>query len=468
MTSSINNKKYVSKAEALAFGFAGGGQNFFYALITNYLMYYYINVFHIDAEIVGLMLLSVGFWDMINNPLVGIIIDKTRTSQGKMIPYLRWFMPPLALFTIFMFSGPQILGDSSNLKILYMVITYLGWELCYTFTDVAYWGLSCVITPNSEERTKILTTTNIIINILAAIPQVLVPIFLDYAEMSNGKFNLSNMFLIMGFCGGIIGVGLFSLSGIFVKERIEQSKETPKAKESLEQLVKNPALRIVIISNLLYSLSGIGMVFSTYYFIDVLGYASLSIISQIPVAIFSIVSYSLIGQIKKKLNNKQIMILIFLILGTTQLTIYLIGTSFYGNVKIMLPLIMIYQIVLGLCSGFLGVIPNEMLSEATDYAEWTTGKRNEGVSFSLKIATNKLHGTITQSFGAMLLSVIGYVTSTDAARVTQPDNVKQNIWTMFYFVPAVITLICSIPYFFYPLVGEKRKQMYSQLNEMRG
>ncbi len=467
MLNSIYNKKYVSKGEALAFGFAGGGQNFFYALITSYLMYYYINVFHIDAKIVGLMLLVVGLWDIVNNPLVGIIIDKTRTKQGKMLPYLRWFMIPLALFTILLFSGSQILSDNSPLKVLYMVLTYLCWELCYTFTDVSYWGLSSVISPNPEERRKILTTTNIIINIFAAIPQVLVPIFFDYAEMSNGKLTLTNMFFIMGLCGGIIGVGLFSLSGIFVKERIEQSKETPSAKESLEQLVKNPALRIVIISNLFYSLSGIGMVFSTYYFIDVLGYASLSVISQIPFAIFAMLSYSLIEPLKKKLNNKQIMILIFLYLGLVQLLIYLIGRKFYNSVKIMIPLIMIYNAVLGLSSGFLGVIPNEMLGEATDYAEWTTGKRNEGVSFSLKIATNKLHGTITQSFGAMLLSLIGYVTSTDATKVIQPDSVKQNIWTMFYLVPAIITLLCEIPYLFYPLVGKKREQMYAELKEKR-
>ncbi len=242
---------------------------------------------------------------------------------------------------------------------------------------------------------------------------------------------------------------------------------TPTVKESLEQLIKNPALRVVITSNLIYSLSGIGMVFSTYYFIDVLGYASLSVISLIPTAIFSMVSYGLIEPIKKRLNNKQIMILVFLSLGAVQFIIYLIGTQFYGDIKIMIPLIMIYQTILGLCNGFLSVIPNEMLGEVTDYAEWTTGKRNEGVSFSLKITTTKIHGTITQSFGAMLLSAIGYVTSTDATRVTLHESVKQNIWMMFYLVPAVITAICCVPYFFYPLVGEKKRQMYAELKEKR-
>ena len=147
--------------------------------------------------------------------------------------------------------------------------------------------------------------------------------------------------------------------------------------------------------------------------------------------------------------------------------IYLIGIKFYGRAKIMLPLIMIYNTVLGMCSGFLGVIPNEMLGEATDYTEWTTGKRNEGVNFSLKITTTKINGTITQSFGAVLLSLIGYITAADTARVIQPDSVKQSIWMIFYLVPAIITLISSIPYFFYPLTGEKRKQMYVELNERR-
>ncbi len=462
-----NKKNYVDKNERLAFAFAGGGQNFCYALVTNYLMYYYINVFGVDPKAVGLMLFIEGAWDIINNPLSGIVIDKTRTKSGKMIPYLRWLTPPLALFTVLLFSGPQLLGVNSPFKVLYMVISYLCWELCYTFTDVSYWGLSSVISPNPDERGKILKTTNIIITIMSAIPQVLIPMFLDYAEVQTGSINLKNLFFFMGLFGGGVGIGLFALSGIFVKERIEQSKETPSIKESVSQLIKNPALRIIITSNLLYSLSGIGLVFSVYYFIDVLGYAGLSVLSQIPVAIFSFLSYSLISPVKNKLDNRQIMIALFALLGTVQLTIFLIGTAFYDNAKVMIPLIMVYNSAFGLASAFMGIIPSELLVEAADYTQWTTGKRNEGVSFSLKIATTKMSGTITQAFGAVLLSVIGYITSPDNVRVPQPESVKSRLWVMFYLVPAVITLLSAIPYYFYPLVGEKKRQMYEELDRRR-
>ncbi len=104
-------------------------------------------------------------------------------------------------------------------------------------------------------------------------------------------------------------------------------------------------------------------------------------------------------------------------MGTAQLIIYFAGRGSYNNYRVIVPLIMVYQAVFGLMIAFLNIIPNEMHAEATDYTEWTTGKRNEGVSYSLRIATTKINGTITQAFGTMMLSAIGYVTADGVARV---------------------------------------------------
>ncbi len=467
MANSVYKNNYVGKGETFAFALSGGGQNFCYNLISTYLAYFYINVFHIDAKTVGLMFFIMGVWDIVNNPLVGVIVDKTRTKNGKMIPYLRWFTPPLALFTILLFSGPKILGDSSPYKVLFMVVTYLGWEFFYTLTDVPYWGLSSVITPNPDERTRILTVQNAVIVFMCGVVQVAGPIFLDFSLNYENFISLTDIFFYAGLIGGIIGIGLYSLSGWCVKERIEQSNETPSIKHSLSQLIKNPVLRIVIVSNLIYTLSGVGVFFSTYYFIDVLGLASFGSITLIPFGICNALSYGLVKPMKKRFNNKQLIIGTYMILGIVQLILYFIGNEFYDNYKVIVPLIMVYQATYGLLFAFLTVIPNEMFAEATDYAEWTTGKRNEGVSFSLKITTSKLNSTITQSLGAFLLSSIGYLTSEEGSRLVQTDSVKQNLWLMFYLVPAVIVILTAVPYFFYPLVGEKKQKMYEELKERR-
>lgn len=85
-------KRLVGKGEIAAYSLAGGGQNFCYALVTGYLMYYYINVFGIHPQIVSIMLLLEGIWDIVNNPLAGFLIDRTRTKWGKMVPISARFL----------------------------------------------------------------------------------------------------------------------------------------------------------------------------------------------------------------------------------------------------------------------------------------------------------------------------------------------------------------------------------------
>ena len=148
-------KRLVGKGEIAAYSLAGGGQNFCYALVTGYLMYYYINVFGIHPKIVSVMLLLEGIWDIVNNPLAGFLIDRTRTKWGKMVPYLRTLSLPLAACTVLMFSGPLLFREVSSTapsKVIFMFGSYFLWELCYTITDVSYWGLSAAISPYPEDR----------------------------------------------------------------------------------------------------------------------------------------------------------------------------------------------------------------------------------------------------------------------------------------------------------------------------
>ena len=106
-------KRLVGKGEIAAYSLAGGGQNFCYALVTGYLMYYYINVFGIHPQIVSIMLLLEGIWDIVNNPLAGFLIEPVRGQNGgKMVPYLRTLSLPLAACTVLLFSGPLLLREA--------------------------------------------------------------------------------------------------------------------------------------------------------------------------------------------------------------------------------------------------------------------------------------------------------------------------------------------------------------------
>ncbi len=214
----------VGRGEIAAYGIAGGGQNLAYGLITGYLMYYYVNVFHIDPRVVGLMLFVEGVWDVVNNPLAGMVIDRTRSRHGKMLPYLRWCTLPLAVFTVLLFAGPFFISDTSafsSAKIVFMFLSYFAWEIFYTITDVAYWGLSAAISPDAGERRRVMTFNNAAVNVGSALPFVVVPFLLDYAASDRAAIDMRGVFMLFGVVAGVAGIGLFSLAGFFAHERVE-------------------------------------------------------------------------------------------------------------------------------------------------------------------------------------------------------------------------------------------------------
>lgn len=460
----------VKNGEIAAYSAAGVGQNICYALVTGYLMYFYINVFRIDPRAVGLMLFIEGIWDIVNNPLCGMVIDRTRTKWGKMLPFLRGGTAPLALFTVLLFAGPYIIKDPSPMslaKIAYMFLTYLLWELFYSITDVAYWGLSAAISPLEADRRRVMTAVNAAVSVGNALPAFTVPLLLDYSATNSEKISASALFLLLGLAAGVGGIGLFSLSGLCVKERVAQSKEGAHFRESLRELSRNRGLRIIVLSGLVRSLSGVSGVFMTYYFIDVLGYAGFSVLAQIPSVLTWALSYALLPAVRRRFSARTIALGSNLLYGGIWLITFLIGLKYYRSAAVMLPVLMVGVGVMGLINAPSEIVLNEMLADASDYTEWKTGKRSEGISFSLRITTVKIGGTVVQAAASGLLWLIGYATSPDSARVPQSDAVQFRIFLILALVPAIMYILSAVPYFFYDLTGEKRQQMRAELEERR-
>ncbi|MDE6751415.1 MAG: MFS transporter [Eubacterium sp.] len=471
MKTAYESEPYLSKKETLIYGIANGGQVFGYSLVTSYLMYFYLNVFQVNAKIISVVFIIGGIWDIINNPLIGMFIDHKNNALGKQTKVIKQFTPLQCIVTVLIFMGPFFINSSSDTapsKIIYLILTYFLWEFFYSITDVAFGGLVAVMSPNPKDRQKAISTSNICNQLSASLVVIVIPIMLDISKSGKTGISLEAVFIIMGLLAGIIGVGLFSLSGYFVKERITQTKEKQSIKEILHCVIHNKPLLLLLLSNLITSLSGIGEAFSTYYYLDVLGYASMSIIVAAPAFVISIFSYSLIKFGKRFFNNKHLFIFSNLGAAAAQLILFFIGLNHYANLKIMLPSIIICNCVIGLFAGTLNTLPTEMLTEAADYAEWKTGIRAEGIAFSLKISVVKVYGTLAQGFAAFLLSIIGYVSTASAQAVVQTDTVQQRIWIVYSIIPVLVRVLSTVPVMFYNIVGEEREKMFKELKMKRG
>ena len=116
-------------------------------------------------------MLAARIWDAINDPLMGMIADKSKvTKLGKMKKYILYGIAPIAILTVLLYMSPDL--PKTELMI-YAAVTYVLWGMTYTLADVPFWGLPNLMTPGAEERGYVISYTKNLNSIGSALPEVL-------------------------------------------------------------------------------------------------------------------------------------------------------------------------------------------------------------------------------------------------------------------------------------------------------
>ena len=465
-----NEIRYVSPKETLAYGFANAGQCFGYNLVAGgYLSMFFTKVFEIPPAAVSTMILFLGIWDTVNDPIMGAVVDKTRTRYGKLRPFLLFVPIPLSITTILLFSGPLILADakSTAVKIVYMYISYFIWEFFYTIGDIPFWGMSAAISPNPADRTRCISSARFISGIIGGLSGTILVMLMDLSNYGKISLSLPQVFCLMSVIAGTFGMGLFSLAGIKCKERVVQTVKEPSVIEGFKVMFRNKPLLLIICANIIGTLGGLAGVFQTYYLAEVININSLMLLIGLPGTLVGWATYLVIPKLKKRFDNRQIVFLNGITRITVATIVFIIGFRHYNKVGVILPLLMIRNVIFSFFDTINSVIPTEMIGDTVDYMEWKTGERNEGVSFSVLTFIGKLTGSVSTSVATALLPLIGlsYVKVDGVQTTVKGDHTDLWIWTLYSFVPYIIGALGLIPYIWYDLTGEKLSKIREDLKE---
>ncbi len=472
MSGKKHELRYVGVKENLAYGFANAGQVFGYNLFAGgYLSLFLTKVFGIPQQAVATMILVTGLWDAVNDPLMGSIIDKTRTRYGKLRPYLLFVPIPLAFTTVLFFAGPEILADakSTGVKIAYMYISYILWEFIYTLGDVPFWGMSTAISPLPSDRTRAISTARFISSLLGGLSLTFLPVMMDLTNNGVWGLSLSKDFLILAVIAAVMIVFVFSLAGRKTKERVVQSIKEPSVLEGFKVMFRNKPLLLIIVGNVIGALTGLAGVFQTYYYSEVLNLSSAVLWISLPGTVFGFLTYLLIPKLKKRFDNRQIVMLNIVVRFVVGTVTFVAGLRFYNTSVVAVSVILMVQnFIFSFFNTINMVIPTEMIGDTVDYMEWKTGERTEGITFSVLTFVGKLTGSISTSIGTALLPVIGlsFVSNEAGMQVAQKgDKTDLYIWALFTFVPWALGLLSLIPYAFYTLTGKRLEMIRNDLEE---
>ena len=244
-----------------------------------------------------------------------------------------------------------------------------------------------------------------------------------------------------------------------------QTVRQPSVIEGFRVLARNKPLILIVVSNMLMSLGGLYEVFTTYYFAEVVRLNSLKLLIDIPGGAVGIGTYPFIPAIKRKFDNKQLMIIHFIAKAVIGVVCFFAGFRHYTNKFVAVPVLMLLNIVISIVHTVRNVISTEMIGDTIDYMELKTGERNEGVSFAISSFFGKLTSSVSASVATAILPVIGltYDTVNGEQVAVKGEKTDFYIWMFYVLVPQLLNFLGIIPFFWYDLTGKRLSGIREEL-----
>lgn len=460
------NRRYVGNMETAAYIAQDFAASFSIGKYSNRFIW---DVVGIDFKINGIVSLFTGAWDIINDTFISTIVDRTRTRWGKFRPYLIWMKIPLTLFGMLYWFMPLFFPNTSTTylpKLIYYFAFNIINETAGTFLNISQTGLLSTITPNPEERVRLISQAKFFSRFLGEqIPEWTMGILIDLINSQKIHMKLSNLFITMGSITAILSAAMTFWFYLSSRERVMQSLEKPKVIDGLKAIVNNKPLLLITLSDFL---SGFGISQSrSDYYIDVLGQASLQTIVGIPAYPILNISYSFVSPLRKKFTSKKLWIAEDIWTDMCWLIVFGIGSmkKNFLKRKVMIPVMMIEEFVEMWVYGLRHVIPDELYNEAMDYCEWKNGYRVEAMTGVAKGLVTKMQSVVMNSVKSFILAKIGYVQG--QAIGTQSDSAKWWLFALGTGIPIITSAFGIIPKFFYPIDNKMRARMYNDLTERR-
>ena len=459
------DRRYVGSKETIAYILDDISQSF---NITKYNDIFVTDIIRVGLDFQKIATFIIGIWDIINDVFLAAIVDKTRTRWGKFKPWLVVYAIPGVIITLMFWMMPVFFGDKGLYdvsKLAFYLILQLFSNLAGSLIAIVRTGMTATITPNIIDRTRLITQANLLSGFVEKAPEILMGVLIDMVSRGAIKVQMRSLYVSAGMITTIVAGSLALIYALVAKERVMQTIERPSVFAGVKSVFTNKPLLLITLSEFLSAFSMNSGV--NYYYINVLGLASMSTIVGIPGAVISPISYSYVPWARSRFSTKTLWIVGSHIDNLLLTGVFLVGSinKNYKKLGAMIPAWMLRETIWMFFYGIKKVIPEEMRNEAIDYGEWKTGYRNEGMTGVAKGLATKLVSTLGNTIKTAILARVGYVQG--AGFGGQSEKTEYSLFWMCTILPVVTGILSIISKFFYDLDGEKKARMYHDLTERR-
>ena len=398
----------LSVKEKASYGLGAVGKDMVYMLSASYILYYYQDILGVSAITMGIILLIARVFDAFNDPVMGIIVAKTRTRFGRFRPWLMIGTITNAVILYFMFAAPPSL-DSKGL-VAYAATTYILWGITYTMMDIPYWSMIPAFTEGGSEREGLTTLARSCAGVGSAIITIITMVCVHALGVGNERAGFKWFALIVA----IIFVVAITLTCTTIKEKSTVDVDSPSVSQMFKALLSNDqamvvVITIVLINCALYITSNLLIYFFKYDFGGETWYNSYTLFNTFGGAIQILSMMLFFPLMRKALTTTQVFFTGMTMAITGYATLLVLMICNINNIFLLfIPGFLVFT-----AFGLLTVLTTVFLANTVDYGELKNNRRDESVIFSMQTFVVKLASGISALIASICLSVFNISDNTD-------------------------------------------------------
>lgn len=474
MSEKIQSKKYMNFKEIAAYSLGLFGFQAIVGLLNSYQAEFDGSILGANVSVVAILILIAKIVSAVADPVVGNMLDRSKSKLGKFKPMIIYSLAPLLVFTAVVFLKVPFKGVGLY---VWIFITYLIWSIAMTMGDVPSQGIASALTPDPTERTNVVSISNTFKQIGFSACVVIVPIVCliipggSKVIVEKGQTDtpmISSEFLGTAILTAVFGCVLFALIPLLNKERVKvESNEKTTAGDMVRVLKDNKPLMLVIVSYFLGFGRQMAMGIQVQAATVILGSQNLVAVLGIVTAVGSMISMALCPMLIKKLDEKKAYILLSVYGFAASVLSFIIGHFWFQNPENTVLTVLFYAslFLIGLQFGAVTLMPMIMTADAVDYYEYETGKRMEGAAYSILTLTIKVCLALGTAVGLVFVSASGYYGALESGNFT--NGTKDIIFFAYTALPGILALLSVIPMLKYDIVGEKKQKISAELQKRR-
>lgn len=464
----METKKKLSGIEKFAYGIGAVGKDMVYMLSASYILYYYQDIMGVSAWAMGIILLVARVFDAFNDPIMGVIVAKTKTRWGKFRPWLLIGTLTNAVILYLMFSAPT--SFTAGGLVAYAAVTYILWGVTYTMMDIPYWSMVPAFTESGKERENLSALARSCAGVGSAVITIITVMCVSGLGKWLGGANDGEVerlgFQAFAAIVAVLFVIFTVITCVCIKEKSSVDMQTASVKEMFCALIQNDqamtmVAAIVLINTALYITSNLLIYFFKYDFSGAGWKADYTLFNTFGGAFQILAMMILFPLLRKFMSTIKVFYVSFTMAFCGYLILLFLTTGGVTNVYFLLvPAFLIMSAI-----GMLNVIVTVFLANTVDYGELKNKRRDESVIFSMQTFVVKLASGISALVASLVLTVC-QISSDETVEAAVSGSARIGLRMSMTLIPIFVLIIAVIIFRrHYILTDEKLNEIKKELKK---